>query len=468
MSEDEFYKTAEVVKLETLSDVNDIGKPWRYEEDGLTVTRTSPWSPPGCHPVGCGLKLYVDGEGKLVRVEGDENNPVTQGRLCPRCIALKDYVYNPARLLHPMKRDPKDRGNAEAWEQITWDEAFDIIKREYDRITAQYGRESIVVFAGTGREGGTFAPYGTMCFGTPNYCYTQSGYACYTPRLAAIAYIAGTTYPEWDYAGALPGRWDDERYQQTEVLVVWGKAPLESNPDGFFGHAVVDAMRRGTRLVVIDPRVTWLASRADIFLQLRAGTDTALGMAMIDVIVKEDLYDHDFVEYWCYGFDQLAERCATMPAEKAAEICGVPADKIRAAARMYAAAKPGAIQWGLAADQKTDGMQQGQVTVALMAITGNLDVPGGQILPGTGAGHNESGFGFEKGVGEELQKKMIGLDQYPAYCMVILNAHADLMLKALETGEPYPVKMGFYAGNNLMTCTSMEPKRWHDAIVKLP
>ena len=111
MSEDDFYKTAAVVKLDTLSDVNDIGKPWRYEEDGLTVTRTSPWSPPGCHPVGCGLKLYVDENGKLVRVEGDENNPVTQGRLCPRCITLRDYVYNPARLLHPMKRDPKDRAS---------------------------------------------------------------------------------------------------------------------------------------------------------------------------------------------------------------------------------------------------------------------------------------------------------------------------------------------------------------------
>ena len=101
-----------------------------------------------------------------------------------------------------------------------------------------------------------------------------------------------------------------------------------------------------------------------------------------------------------------------------------------------------------------------------MAITGNLDVPGGQILPGTGAGHNESGFGFEKGVGSELQAEMIGLDKYPAYCMIILNAHADLMLEALETGKPYPIKMGFYAGNNLMSCTSMEPKRWHDAIVK--
>ena len=466
MSEDPFYKKAEVVKLDTLSDVNDIGKPWRYEEDGLTVTRTSPWSPPGCHPVGCGLKLYVNDEGKLVKVEGDENNPVTQGRLCPRCIALKDYIYNPARLLHPMKRDPKNRGNADAWEQISWDEAFDIIKKEYDRITGQYGRESIVVFAGTGREGGTFAPYGTMCFGTPNFCYSQSGYACYTPRLAAIAYIGGTTYPEWDYAGALPGRWDDPRYDLTEVLVVWGKAPLESNPDGFFGHAVVDAMRRGTRLIVIDPRVTWLAARADIHLQLRAGTDTALGMAMLNIIINEDLYDHDFVEYWCYGFEQLAERVQDMPPEKAAEICQVPVEDIYRAARMYATAKPGAIQWGLAADQKTNGMQQGQVTVDLMAITGNLDVPGGQILPGTGAGHNESGFGFEKGVGEDLQKKMIGLEEYPAYCMIILNAHADLMLKALETGEPYPIKMGFYAGNNLMSCTSMEPKRWHDAIVK--
>ena len=189
-------------------------------------------------------------------------------------------------------------------------------------------------------------------------------------------------------------------------------------------------------------------------------------MAWLNVIINEDLYDHDFVEYWCYGFDQLAERVQEMPPEKAAEICGVPVEDICAAARMYAQAKPAAIQWGLAADQKTDGMQNGQVTVDLMAITGNLDVPGGQILPGAGAGHNESGFGFEKGVGDELQKKMIGLEQYPAYCMIILNAHADLMLHALETGDPYPIKMGFYAGNNLMSCTSMEPQRWHDAIVK--
>ena len=104
------YKAAPVVKLDSLADVNDIGKPWRYEDGDMTVTRTCPWSPPGCHPVGCGLKLYVNDEGRLVHVEGDENHPVTQGRLCPRCIALKDYVYNPSRVIYPMRRRPEDRG----------------------------------------------------------------------------------------------------------------------------------------------------------------------------------------------------------------------------------------------------------------------------------------------------------------------------------------------------------------------
>lgn len=440
------YKTAPVVKLDSLSDVNDIGKPWRYEDDNMTVTRTCPWSPPGCHPVGCGLKLYVDENGKLVHVEGDENHPVTQGRLCPRCITLKDYVYSPARIVKPMKRDRADRGKEDAWVECSWDEAFAIVKENYERICEQYGPESIIGMSGTGREGGTMSLYPTMVFGTPNYCYMQSGYACYTPRLAAAAYITGTTYSEWDYSGALPGRWDDERYELTEVIVMWGKAPLESNPDGFFGHAVVDAMRRGTRLIQIDPRINWLSARADIHLQLRAGTDTALAMAMLDVIIKEDLYDHDFVEYWCYGFNELAERVATMPAEKAAEICQVPVEKIYAAARMYAKAKPAAIMWGLAVDQKTDGMQNSQCIIALQAITGNLDRPGGQLMPGSDSGHNELGFGYKECIPDEVFQKMIGLDQYPAYCNMILNSQVDLMLELLGNRQAVSYPHGLLHG----------------------
>ena len=229
---------------------------------------------------------------------------------------------------------------------------------------------------------------------------------------------------------------------------------------------IVDAMRRGTRLIQIDPRVNWLSARADIFIQLRAGTDTALAMAMLDIIIKEDLYDHEFVEYWCYGFEQLAERVATMPPEKAAEICQVPVEKIYAAARMYAKAKPAAIMWGLAVDQKTDGMQNSQCIIALQAITGNFDRPGGQLVPGADAGHNELGFGYKECIPDELFQKMIGMDQYPAYCNMILNSQVDLMLEALETDKPYPIRMGFYMASNPLSNTSMEPKRWHDALCK--
>jgi anaerobic selenocysteine-containing dehydrogenase len=133
-----------------------------------------------------------------------------------------------------------------------------------------------------------------------------------------------------------------------------------------------------------------------------------------------------------------------MPVEKAAEITGIPAEKIVEAARMYAAGTPSALQWGLAIDQKANGMQAGHCIVDLMAITGNIDVPGGQILSDINFGLNEVGFGIDKGVGKELMDKMIGLDKYPAYCNTILNAHADMMLETIETGKPYPIKFGFY------------------------
>jgi anaerobic selenocysteine-containing dehydrogenase len=469
MSEVPEMRAKSAVPLPSLAEVNDLGKPWRYEEDGCTVTRISPWSAPGCHPVGCGLKIYTDANGKITKVEGDENHPVTQGRLCVRCITLKDYLYNPSRLLYPLRRDPKYRGQADKWERVSWDEAIATIKANYDRITKEYGRESCVCFTGTGREGGTFNPYGSVMLGTPNYCYTQSGYACYIPRLAASSYILGAAYPEIDYACALPGRYDDPEFELPECLIIWGKMPLASNGDGLFGHAVVDMIKRGSRLITVDPRMNWLSSRADIHLRLRSGTDAALAMGMLNVIINEDLYDHEFVEYWCYGFEELKARINDpekgMTVEQAAEITGISAEQIRKASRLYAQAKPAGISWGLAIDQKANGMQAGQAILALMSITGNIDVPGGNILGDATTGLNEVGFGFERGVGQ-LAQKMIGLTDYPAYCNLIMNAHADLMLRAMETGEPYPIKFGFYGGNNLMACTSAEPKRWHDAIIK--
>ena len=446
----------------------DLGKPWRFEEDGLTVTRGCAWSPPGCHPTGCGIKTYVNSNGELVRVEGDENHPITNGRLCVRCLTIRDYVYNPDRVLYPMKRAREDRGKNK-WERITWDEAYDTIAEKVKYFKDKYGAESILVMGGTGREGGPMLPaYAHACLGTPNACYTQSGYSCYIPRVAGTTYVMGATYPEMDYAGGLPGRYDDPMFKLPELIVFWGKEPLPSNGDGLFGHAAIDMMRRGSKLMSVDPRVNWVSTRADWHLRLRPGTDAALGMAMLNVIIEEDLYDHDFVEKWCYGFEQLAERVKEMPAEKAAEICGLDANQIREAARVYAAAKPAQIAWGLAIDQKSNGVQAGHCIMALEAITGNIDVPGGQLIGDVNDGL-ELGFGWNN-LGPELQSKILGIKEYPAYVGLVLNAQCDMVLDALEAGDDakyYPFKMGVFEDTNFLagTCAA-QPKRWHDAMVK--
>lgn len=483
---------------------NDLGRPWKYRDGDFTVIRTSMWSPPGCHPVGCGLKLYVDEDGRLDHVEGDENNPITKGRLCVRCLALKDYVYNPSRVVHPMKRDPKYRGQHDRWERCTWDEAYAQIKERVGYFKEHYGPESIAVFSGTGRSGGIMCQeMAQKVIGTPNACYTQSGFACYQPRSAACSHVLGAYYPEIDYAGGLEGTYDNPAWVCPEVLVMWGKQPLASNGDGLWGHAVVDIMKRGARLITVDPRITWLTTRSEIQLRVRAGTDAAMAMAWLWVIVNEDLYDHEFVEKWTYGFDEFCDRINDpergMTPEKAADICEVAVEDIYRAARMYATAKPASIAWGLAFDQNQNGNQAAHGVLALMAITGNVDVPGGQIIaeipaaPGVEdelAGQEKAeeawtggdatdvvSFGGDaaemaeegwEGIGLELTRKAIGYDTYPLYCENIRMAHADMMLDALLTDMPYKIHMGWIQSTNLLspTCCA-EPSKWYQGLLRL-
>ena len=202
--------------------------------DGVVKCRTCAWSPPGDHPVGCGMYLTVK-DGKVVDVEGDADHPITQGRLCVRCLTLPEYMYNEKRVLHPLKRDPKDRGK-DAWEEITWDEALDIIEERVNYVKQNWGAESIVAFQGTGREATLYkTPLAYAALGTPNSCFPMSGDSCYGPRCSVADFILGAGYPELDYAAFFPDRFDDPRYEVPKYIVLWGKDPLFSNPDGFFG-----------------------------------------------------------------------------------------------------------------------------------------------------------------------------------------------------------------------------------------
>jgi len=440
-------------------------KKWQWQEGEYTVTRTCGWSPPGDHPVGCGMKLYVK-NGKLVKVEGDPDHPVTQGRLCIRCLTLPEYMHHPQRIVHPMLRVGKRGENK--WQQISWDEAYDIIEQKTKETKEKYGPESIVVFGGTGRQASMYYPvFAFGVFGTPNACYPFSGFSCYGPRIAITHNILGVGYPEIDYAGQFPDRYDHPGWELPKYIIVWGKNPLQSNPDGFYGHSIVDMMKRGTKLMVVDPRMTWLASRAEHWLQLRPGTDTALAMGMLNVIINEDLYDKEFVEKWCHGFEELRERVQEYPPERAAEITWVPKEKIVEAARAFGKNKPSSICWGLATDTKVNGVQQAHATIALLAITGNIDVPGGIIIGGAPVWGMRSWEWFDK-LPQELQEKMIGMKEYPAYVIGTLMAHADLMLDAMETGKPYPIKMAYINSTNPVAPTnSAAPQRWYEALKKL-
>ena len=125
-------------------------KPWRYQEGEYTVTRGSAWSGPGCH-LGCGLLLYTDKDGKLVKVEGDPENPFNKGRLCVRCLDLMESAYNENRVVYPMKRDPKNRGK-DKWERVSWDEAYDLIAEKFLAYKEEFGAQSVLFFKGTGRD----------------------------------------------------------------------------------------------------------------------------------------------------------------------------------------------------------------------------------------------------------------------------------------------------------------------------
>ncbi len=446
--------------------VKEISREWKTGTEDDYWVRTCAWSAPGCHPTGCGLKLHVR-DGKLVEVEGDEEHPISQGRLCVRCLALKEYEYHPDRLVYPMRRNKEDRG-LDKWERITWDEAYDEIVEKTEAIRAEWGARSLAVFGGTGREATNYYPALTYAvFRSPNCCTDLSGQSCYGPRCSITNFILGTGYPEFDYAQFFPDRYDNPAYELSEVLVLWGKGPLQSNGDGLFGHAVIDMMKRGTKIICVDPRLTWLTSKSEYHLQLRPGSDAMLALAWLNVIINEDLYDHDFVEKWCYGFAELKERVQEYTPARAAEVCWLSEEDIVASARMFANAKTGSIAWGVAIEMMSNGPQVAQCILDLNAITGRLDAPGGVVIGPKATLTGKWRYENQQYVDPEDMEARIGTKEYPASAASMAICHADTVLNVLETGKPYPLKFAWIHSTNLYACGTSVPQRWFEAMKKL-
>jgi len=455
---------------------------------------------------------------------------------------MTQYVNHPDRLTRPLKRVGK-RGEGK-WQEISWNEAFDLIEGRLKKIRQEFGPESVIFSMGTGRDIGPWICMLAYAYGSPNVMFALSGLACYSPRVSAVDTVQGD-YCVFDASQWSPKRYDDPRYKVPKCMIIWGYNIPASCPDNLFGHWIIDLMKKGTEIIAVDPRLSWFASRAKKWLRLRPGTDGALAMGFLNVIIREGLYDKEFVEKWTNAthlirgdtgkllresdlsdagsadnfvvwdttrgapvvwdsknadyrsknvkpaLDGEYEICLSngvqitaqtvwtafcrqveqYPIERVSEITWIPQSDIIEAARFYATSKPASIHWGVPIDMTPAITPTVQAIVNLWGITGNLDVPGGNVfarfafdvvayaLPGT--------KGVIKLDSKEADKKRVGIDRYGPLNKFIWRAQPDLVLEQIFTGKPYPIKGMWIQAASPMAGLGLDPKKWAAALKKL-
>lgn len=436
--------------------------PWQYEEDGYKVTRGSVWSAPGCH-LGCGVLIYSKDD-KVVHVEGDPENPYNQGRLCVRCLAVEEILNHEKRMVYPMKRLRADRGKNK-WERISWEEALDTIEQRFSDYKEKHGAESVVFLQGTGRDIAAYISRLAWSFGSPNYAFGLSNVACFGPRIFASVMVSGV-FMVGDYSQQFIDRYDNPDWKTPGVTVVWGNNPIVANSDGAFGHWVTDVLQRGSKLLVVDPRLTWLAAHADLWLQVRPGSDGALALGIAHVLIQEGLCDEEFIELWVYGYDEYAEMVAEWTPEKTSEVTWVPAEEIIEAARLIGQNPPALLQWGVALDQREDCVDGSRAVLSIFALTGNIERPGSMIV-------GPELLKYINGWGRELlpldqEQKRIGTDELLFY-KVGMNAASmnKLIDRMIEQPESYPIKASWIQTVNQIACSGVDNERTMEAFDKL-
>ena len=344
----------------------------------------------------CPLRLQVK-DGTVVRIlpdnTGSDKLGDLQNRACVRGRNQRERIYSPNRLKKPMKR-AGNRGE-DKWEEITWEEAFDTIASELKRVKETYGNEALWYHYGSGSTGGNITKRGTW----PRLLNTYGGYlgqyGDYSTAQITAAYPY--FYGEWVSSNSL----EDAQFSRLQVM--FGNNPLETRMSGGGELGVVQKVRKDFHIktIVIDPRYSETALAAgDEWVPLRPGTDAALVAGLIHVMVEEGLHDQDFLDKYCVGFDEdhmpdgvpknnsylsyihgKGEDGVEKTPEWAADITGVPADRIRQLAREIAGTKPCAITQGWGPQRNATGENSARAIFLLAAATGNIGIQGG----GTGA-----------------------------------------------------------------------------------
>jgi anaerobic selenocysteine-containing dehydrogenase len=379
-------------------------------------------------PDACGVLITVE-DGRATRIQGDPQHPVTRGFLCAKVAKYLDRVYSPDRVLYPMRRiAPKGARSTQVWRRISWDEALDAIAERFRKIVAEFGSEAILPYS----YGGTLGALNGASM--DRRFFTRLGASELERTICSSAGEAGLESVMGVKLGTEPDQFIHSRY-----IIVWA-----SNIHGNNVHLwpyIVEARRKGARLVVIDPYRTRTAACADWYLPINPGTDGALALAMMHVIIGEGLYDADYVENYTLGFDELSEKVKAYPPEHAAQWTGIAAEDIRKLAREYATVRPSVIRVNYGVQRSDGGGMATRAIAMLPCIIGSLkEVGGGIHLSTSGA------FDLNKDALRRPDLRPQGLKPSRIVNMVELG-------KALNTLSDPPLKALFvYSSNPAAVC----------------
>lgn len=379
-----------------------------------------------CSPITqCGINAYIK-DGVLVKVEGDKDNPHSEGTLCAKGAANRQFIYHPDRILTPqLKKGGKE---STEFESISWERAYKIIAERLLKIKSETGPESVAFFSGYTKWYRPFFQRLAHSFGSPNYA-SESSVCAYATGMALRLNFGFGGGPD---------------IQNTKCLLAWSGNPFYSNTPT--ARHVLDARERGMKIIDVGPMITPLTAHADIHLRNRPGTSGALAHGMANLIIQEGLYDREFIENWGKGFEDYRTYVAQFTLEETERITGVPADLISEASRLYATTKPAAMMFSAnAITHHTNGVQNQRASMLLIGLTGNMDRKGGNHVIPQSYYHVPSGIPtaydeFAQSRDWADMPPRVGQDVHPMFCKMVNEAQAMHIPFQIQSRKPYPLR----------------------------
>ena len=389
-----------------------------------------------CGPTdGCGLYAFTK-NGKLHRVIGMAEGAKNRGALCPKAFASAQWLNSPERLTTPLLR-VGERGEGK-FRPVSWNEAIGIIAEKLLEQKQKYGPESLALLSPAKRNYKSLMLRLLTVHGSPNHGHSG---ICHQQRSFAFHYTLGC--------------WPQPDYKKCDLIIYWGRQPILSGPATILSRDLIEIKKRGARIMAIKPSMEADAGMADVWIPLRPGTDAALALCVLHVVIGEDLIDKEFVREWCYGFDELKMHVRQYTPAWCESITGVPAQKIIDAARLYATTEAAAIDLGNGVEHSPSSNDAIRAIAILIAITGHLDKPGCNLIPGPPEFTQPSSEKRSELLTSEMAGKLVGPEFPPVFQPFLegLSASYYRILESVITEKSNPIRAIIAPGTQPLVST---------------